>query len=141
MHLYFVSRWILFFFLYSFMGWVWESCYVSVKERRLVNRGFMHGPFLPLYGSGAVMVLLCTMGVRDHIILVFALGMTGATALEFITGVVMESIFHVKYWDYSKQKLNLKGYICPAASLCWGCFSVRRVRQQTLFSPSEKLWI
>lgn len=127
MHLYFVSRWILFFFLYSFMGWVWESCYVSVKERRLVNRGFMHGPFLPLYGSGAVMVLLCTMGVRDHIILVFALGMTGATALEFITGVVMESIFHVKYWDYSKQKLNLKGYICPAASLCWGCFSVLMV--------------
>ena len=127
MHLYFASQWILFFFLYSFMGWVWESCYVSLKERRLVNRGFMHGPFLPLYGSGAVIVLFCTMTVQDHVVLVFLLGMAGATALEFVTGVVMESIFHVKYWDYSHQKLNLKGYICPAASLCWGCFSVLMV--------------
>lgn len=127
MRLYFVSQWILFFFLYSFLGWVWESCYVSLKERRPVNRGFMHGPFLPLYGSGAVIVLLCTIEVRDHIVLVFFLGMAGATALEFVTGVVMESIFHVKYWDYSNQKLNLKGYICPAASLCWGCFSVLMV--------------
>ena len=90
MHLYFASQWILFFFLYSFMGWVWESCYVSLKERRLVNRGFMHGPFLPLYGSGAVIVLFCTMTVQDHVVLVFLLGMAGATALEFVTGVVME---------------------------------------------------
>lgn len=127
MHLYFASRWILFFFLYSFIGWVWESCYVSVKEHRLVNRGFMHGPFLPLYGSGALMVLICTGRVRESAVLVFLFGMAGATALELITGVVMEHIFHVKYWDYSNQKLNLKGYICPAASLCWGCFSVLMV--------------
>ncbi len=127
MRLYFASQWILFFFLYSFLGWVWESCYVSVKERRPVNRGFMHGPFLPLYGSGAVLVLLCTMGAGNSVVLVFLFGMAGATALEFVTGIVMESIFHVKYWDYSNQKLNLKGYICPAASLCWGCFSVLMV--------------
>ncbi len=127
MRLYFASRWILFFFIYSFIGWAWESCYVSVKERRLVNRGFMHGPFLPLYGSGALMVLLCTMEVQDQAVLVFLFGMAGATALEFITGVTMERVFHVKYWDYSNQKLNLKGYICPAASLCWGCFSVLMV--------------
>ena len=101
---------------------MWESCYVSLKERRLVNRGFMHGPFLPLYGSGAVIVLFCTMTVQDHIVLVFLLGMAGATALEFVTGVVMESIFHVKYWDYSHQKLNLKGYICLQPRCAGGAF-------------------
>lgn len=119
-----ILQWILFFFIYSFIGWIWESCYVSLKERRPVNRGFMHGPFLPLYGSGAVVVLVCTMGVRENPALIFLMGMAGATVLEYITGAVMEWMFHVKYWDYSKQKFNLNGYICPLASLCWGCFSV-----------------
>lgn len=122
-----ILHWMLFFFIYSFIGWIWESGYVSAKERRPVNRGFMHGPFLPLYGSGAVVVLACTMGVRENIVLVFLMGMAGATVLEYITGAVMERLFHVKYWDYSNQKLNLNGYICLPASLCWGCFSVLMV--------------
>ena len=70
MQTYYFPQWILFFFIYSFVGWIWECCYVSVKERRLVNRGFMHGPFLPLYGSGAVAVLGCTIAVRDDAVLV-----------------------------------------------------------------------
>lgn len=120
------------FFLYSFLGWVWESCYVSVKERRPVNRGFMHGPFLPLYGSGAVLVLLCTMGAGNSVVLVFLFGMAGATALEFVTGIVMESIFHVKYWDYSNQKLNLKGYILPCCLVVLGML----FRADGICSPS-----
>lgn len=128
MQTYSFSQWILFFFIYSFAGWIWESCYVSVRERRWVNRGFMHGPFLPLYGSGAVTVLACTLAVRDNIVLVYFIGMTGATTLEFITGAVMEKLFRVKYWDYSKHRFNLKGYICLMSSLCWGCFSVLMVK-------------
>ena len=66
MHAYYLSQWVLFFFIYSFIGWVWESCYVSVRKRRWVNRGFMHGPMLPLYGSGALAVLVSTIGVREN---------------------------------------------------------------------------
>ena len=66
-----LSQWVLFFFLYSFLGWIWESCYVSVRKHRWVNRGFMHGPMLPLYGSGAMVVLIVTIPVRDNILLVF----------------------------------------------------------------------
>lgn len=128
MQIYSISQWMLFFFIYSFIGWVWESCYVSIREKRPVNRGFVHGPFLPLYGFGAVVVLACTMEVREHTALIFFMGMAGATVLEYFTGAAMEKLFHVKYWDYSKQKLNIKGYICPLASLCWGCFSVLMVR-------------
>lgn len=128
MYFYDLTRWVLFFFIYSFIGWVWESCYVSLRKRRWVNRGFMHGPMLPLYGSGALVVLISTIGVRDNVALIFLLGMTAATILEYVTGTVMEALFHVRYWDYSSQKLNLKGYICAAASLCWGCFSVLLVR-------------
>ena len=125
---YTLSQWFLFIFLYSFFGWIWESCYVSLREHRWVNRGFMHGPMLPLYGSGAVSVLIITLPVRDNLPLVFIMGMIGATLLEFFTGMVMESLFHVRYWDYSHLKFNVKGYICPVASLCWGVFSIMMVK-------------
>lgn len=128
MHAYDLPQWVLFFFIYSFIGWVWESCYVSVRKRRWVNRGFMHGPMLPLYGSGALTVLISTIGVRDNPALIFLLGMLAATLLEYITGLAMERLFHVRYWDYSGQKLNLHGFICVSSSLCWGCFSVLLVK-------------
>ena len=128
MHAYYLPQWVLFFFIYSFIGWVWESCYVSVRKHRWVNRGFMHGPMLPLYGSGALVVLVSTISVRENMALVFLLGMLAATVLEYFTGAAMERLFHVRYWDYSNQKLNLHGYICVTSSLCWGFFSVLLVR-------------
>ena len=128
MHAYYLPQWVLFFFIYSFIGWVWESCYVSVRKRRWVNRGLMHGPMLPLYGSGAIVVLVSTIGVRENAALIFLLGMMAATVLEYFTGAAMERLFHVRYWDYSNQKLNLHGYICVTSSLCWGFFSVLLVR-------------
>ena len=88
----------------------------------------MHGPMLPLYGSGAVVILVSTIEVRENSVLVFLMGMAGATILEYFTGAAMEKLFHVRYWDYTKTKFNLNGYICLGASLCWGCFSVLLVR-------------
>ena len=128
MHPYHLTQWILFFFFYSFVGWLWESGYVSVRKRQRENRGFMYGPMLPLYGSGALTVLISTMGVRENILLIFLFGMMAATLLEYVTGAVMERIFRVRYWDYSNQKFNLNGYICVSSSLCWGGFSVLLVR-------------
>ena len=121
-------QWILFFFIYSFFGWVWESGYASVQQHHPVNRGFLHGPIIPIYGFGALSVLLSTLEVRDSVVLIFVFGMIGATLLEYITGWGMERIFHVKYWDYSNFKFNLNGYICLLASLGWGLFSVLLVR-------------
>ena len=86
MYVYSLGQWLLFFFLYCFLGWVWESCYVSAKRRQWVNRGFLHGPMLPIYGTGAVIILLATIPVRDSLWLVFLLGMLAATALEYVTG-------------------------------------------------------
>ena len=137
MHTYEFSQWILFFFFYSFVGWIWESCYVSAKKRRWINRGFMHGPMLPLYGTGALVILVSTIGVRENTALVFAIGMTAATILEYFTGAAMERLFHVRYWDYTNTRFNLKGYICFGASLCWGCFSVLLVR--VIHVPVERI--
>lgn len=137
MHTYQLSQWILFFFIYSFIGWIWESCYVSVKKRHWVNRGFLHGPMLPIYGSGAVVILISTIGVRNNSWLIFLFGLVAATLLEYVTGAVMERLFHVKYWDYSNQKFNMKGYICVSSSLCWGVFSVLLVR--VVHVPIERI--
>lgn len=130
-------QWLLFFFIYCFLGWVWESCYVSIKKREWINRGFLHGPMLPIYGSGAIIVLICTIGVRDQIVLTFLFGMIGATILEYVTGAYMERLFRVRYWDYSHMPLNLKGYICLPVSLGWGVFSVLLVR--VIHVPIENL--
>ncbi len=122
--IYTFSTWLLFFYFYCFLGWLWETCYVSVLKAKWVNRGFMRGPFLPIYGSGAIVVLIFTLPFRTNAGLVFVEGMTSATLLEYFTGAAMEKMFHVRYWDYSKQRLNLNGHICVTSSLAWGCFSV-----------------
>jgi len=117
------AQWIIVFFTYCVLGWVWESCFVSVQEHRWVNRGFLYGPYLPIYGSGAVIILFAVWWVQEYPALIFLVGMASATTLEYITGVVMERIFHMRYWDYSKKRFNVNGYICLSASLGWGCFS------------------
>lgn len=128
MYCYHVMQWLLFFYIYCFFGWIWESCYVSVRQKKWVNRGFMHGPFLPIYGSGAVIILLATLPVKDHLFLIFIFGMIAASILEYFTGAAMERLFHVRYWDYSNEFLNVNGHICLKCSLCWGAFSILMVK-------------
>lgn len=141
MYSYSTMQWVLFFCVYCFLGWIWESGYVSAKERKWTNRGFMHGPFLPIYGSGAIMILLATIPVKDNLLLIFFMGMIAATILEYFTGAAMERLFHVRYWDYSNQFCNLNGYICLKCSLAWGAFSILMVR--FIHVPVERciLWI
>lgn len=69
MYTYSIIQWLFFFYFYCFVGWCIETTYVSLHQKRLVNRGFMRGPFLPLYGSGAVMMLLVSMPFREHLVL------------------------------------------------------------------------
>lgn len=128
MHVYSAGQWVLLFFFYCFCGWVWESCYVSLCQRHWVNRGFLRGPLLPIYGSGAIIILFVTLPVAGNLWLVWLFGMLAATALEYVTGAAMEALFKVRYWDYSKQKFNLNGHICLSSSIAWGFFSILLVR-------------
>lgn len=121
---YSIIQWLFFFYFYCFFGWIFESTFVSVKSRKLVNRGFMRGPFLPIYGSGAIMMLVVSMPFQDNIFLTYIAGCIGATALELVTGVLMESLFKVRYWDYSDQKFNYKGHICLSSTIAWGFLTI-----------------
>lgn len=85
-------------------------------------------PLLPIYGSGAIIILFVTLPVADNLWLVYVLGMLAATLLEYVVGAVMEQLFKVRYWDYTKQPCNLHGYICLTSSIAWGFFSILLVR-------------
>ena len=119
--LYHIISW---FIIYSFFGWVWETSYVSLKEGEYINRGFINGPFCTIYGAGAISVYLILKPVEQNLLLLFLGGIIVATVLEYFTAVLMESIFHTSWWDYSDKKFNFQGRICLGASLGWGFFTV-----------------
>ncbi len=119
---------IIFFFAYCFLGWIWETSYVSIRKHKFVNRGFLHGPLIPIYGFGAMAILFATLPVKDNLFLVFVCGMLGASALELVTGCAMEAIFHVRYWDYTNIPTNIKGYISLPTSIVWGFFSILMIK-------------
>ena len=124
MYHYSILQWMLFFYIYCFFGWIIESTYVSVCTGNCVNRGFMRGPVIPIYGTGAIIILFAVIPFRTSPILVFIIGTIAASVLEFVTGFVMERIYKVRYWDYSDKPFNLCGYICLFNSLCWGVLSI-----------------
>lgn len=130
-------HWLFFFYIYCFLGWCFESAYVSIKSGKLVNRGFMRGPFLPLYGSGAMMMYAVSMPFQDNIVLTFIAGVIGATALEYVTGVAMETLFKVRYWDYSSKPFNFQGHICLRSSIAWGFLTILMTR--VIHKPIERL--
>ena len=121
---YTVIQWLAFFVIYSFFGWIIESTLVSVPKKKFVNRGFLNGPILPLYGFGSIVMLLSTLWIKDNIVLVYIFGVICATCLEYVTGATMEAMLHIKYWDYSDKKFNLHGHICLKSSLFWGVLTV-----------------
>lgn len=128
MYSYSMAQWLFFFYFYCFFGWCFESAFVSVKGKKFVNRGFMRGPFLPLYGSGAIMMLVVSMPFSNNLWLTYIAGCIGATVLEYITGIIMEALFKVRYWDYSNQKFNFQGQICLSSTLAWGGLTILMTR-------------
>ena len=118
---YHIANW---FYIYSFLGWLWETCYVSVRKGKLVNRGFINGPLCTIYGCGALAVYMILLPISDNLLLLFVGGIVVATVLEYVTAVLMENIFHTSWWDYSDKKFNFQGRICLGCSLGWGLFTV-----------------
>ncbi len=139
MYPYTMSQWLFLFYVYCFLGWCVESSYVSLKEKppHWINRGFMRGPFLPLYGSGAIMMLVVSAPFQHHLVLTYAAGCVGATVLEYITGVMMEALFKVRYWDYSDVPFNFQGHICLGTTLSWGLLTILMTR--VIHMPVENL--
>lgn len=117
------------FFIYAFIGWCCEVAFVTMTEKRFVNRGVLNGPLCPIYGVGMAIVVFCLRPIAENPWLLFFGSMLLTSALEFLTGFVLEKFFHEKWWDYSNEPFNLKGYICLRFSVLWGlgCLLVMNV--------------
>ena len=117
-------RLICYLFIFSFIGWLWETIYVSIKQKTAVNRGFVTGPVCTIYGVGGVSLVLILKPVSHNYFLLFLCGVVITTILEYITASVMERLFHTSWWDYTNERFNIKGRICLKSSLFWGLSSV-----------------
>ena len=108
------------FIIYAFLGWCSEVAFAAVNKGKSVNRGFLNGPVCPIYGVGMLIVVLCLWNLRDRPLLLFLGSALLTTALEFVTGFVLERFFHDKWWDYSDMPFNIKGYVCLKFTILWG---------------------
>ncbi len=111
---------ILNFYVFGILGWIYESTFVSIRTRKPVNRGFLIGPLLPIYGIGATLVYVLLRPLDSHPSLLYAGGMIVATIAEYITSYGLEKIFHARWWDYTKDPYNFQGRIALIPSLFWG---------------------
>ena len=118
-----IETWFLWLMIYSIIGWVYESTICSIGHRKLINRGFLNGPVCPIYGTGAVLVLLVLGRIQNPVLLFFA-GALVTCSLEYLTSWLMEKLFHARWWDYSKRKFNIGGRVCLIGAVVFGAFSV-----------------
>ncbi len=136
--MYTVSLLIFYYFFYSSLGWFVESVYCSLAAKKWINRGFLTGPLCPIYGAGAIVFIVCLTKLKEtpfpiHIFgaefsitpfLVFLAGFILADLVEFITSLIMEKLFHARWWDYSEKPFNIQGRICLQHTIYWGIASI-----------------
>ena len=117
---YTIYEYLCFFMIYSFLGWVTEIIFQTIKEGHFINRGFLRGPVCPIYGFGLLLVIHFLEPLKSNLLILFIGSVIFTTLLELATGYVLEKIFSIRWWDYSKEKFNLNGYICLGFSIIWG---------------------
>nr|WP_317282178.1 putative ABC transporter permease [uncultured Sellimonas sp.] len=115
---------ILWFLIYSVMGWLVESIYMSFCNRKVTNRGFTKGPCCPIYGCGALAVYFTLLPFQSNPVALFILGSILATTLELLTAVIMKRVFGTVWWDYSEKPFNFHGILCLESSIAWGVYTV-----------------
>lgn len=115
---------VLLFFIFAFVGWIWEVFLCLVMDGSLANKGTLFGPWLPIYGFGMILILVLLRPFRGKLILYFFASMALAIVLEYLTAVYLETIMHMKWWDYSNYYLNFQGRICLEGALMFGLGSL-----------------
>ena len=108
------------FIIYAFLGWCTEVSYAALDRGIFVNRGFLNGPYCPIYGFGVVIVVTILTPLQDNLLLLFFGSFLLTSVLEYITGFLLEKVFHDRWWDYSNKPFNIHGYVCLKFSIYWG---------------------
>lgn len=111
---------VIYFVLFAIAGYICEVIFAAIVLGKFVNRGFLNGPWCPIYGFGVVIVAICLKPLSKSLLVLFIGSVLLTSVLEYFTGYILEKVFDQKWWDYSDEKFNLGGYICLKFSLLWG---------------------
>ena len=115
-----VSKFFIYFIIYSFMGWIMEVFFCFYKEHKFVNRGFLIGPVCPIYGWGVLLIVFLIDGNKSDIFAVFLKSIFICSTLEYATSFIMEKLFKARWWDYSERRFNINGRICLETMIPFG---------------------
>ena len=126
--MYQIAYYFMLLMIYSFIGWVYESVLCSITQKTLVNRGFLNGPICPIYGFGALSVILLLKDIQHNLIALFLASMVVTGVLEYLTSYLLEHFFHAKWWDYSDQPFQIEGRVCLLGVTVFGLMSVLLIR-------------
>lgn len=116
------------YLIYSFTGWCAEVAVAAVKKHKFINRGFVNGPICPIYGAGGVAFAVFLPELEHRVFFLFLGGLILASFIEYMTGRLMEKIFHKKWWDYSEERFHIEGHICLKNSVIWGICAVLTIK-------------
>ena len=133
----------LLFVIYSFLGWVMEVIVVIPREKKFINRGFLIGPWCPIYGTGTVLMILLLDKYKNDIPALFVMATVLCSILEYLTSYIMEKVFKARWWDYSDRKFNLEGRICLSNAMAFGIlgFLVVKIITPAILNVIDKLSI
>jgi uncharacterized membrane protein len=112
------------FIIYSMIGWMIEMFYVNIKNKTMTNRGFLIGPYCPIYGTAALLMITILSKYKNDVLILFFVGIVIASFLEYITSFILEKIFKARWWDYSNKILNIDGRVCLLNSIVFGIFCI-----------------
>lgn len=115
-----IEKYVALFFIYSFLGWLMESVGDSIKKKKFINRGFLIGPYCPIYGTGVLLITVLLRKYNGDIWITFFMSLLICGTLEYMTSYIMEKIFKARWWDYSTKRFNLNGRICAETMIPFG---------------------
>ena len=136
-----IEPYILLFFIYSIFGWIMEVVCKLIEKKKFINRGFLIGPYCPIYGHGAILITLLLQKYINDPIALFIMGIVICSILEYLTSYFMEKIFHARWWDYSQRKFNINGRICLRTMIPFGLLGlfIMYVSNPFFFDVIEKI--
>lgn len=118
------QKYVLYFFIYAILGWIIETIFCLVTLGEFHKRGFLYGPLCPIYGFGAVILIVTLKRIKTNFIGKFFISCISFTAFEYVVSVVLEALFGLRWWDYTGEVLNFQGRISVPYSIAWGIMGV-----------------
>ena len=115
-----IKIYFLLFIIYSFIGWLMETTLKSYEAKKFINRGFLIGPYCPIYGCGCILIILLLKKYEPYPLGLFCMSVVICTILEYLTSYFMEKLFNARWWDYSKRKFNINGRVCINTMIPFG---------------------